>query len=70
MDLAAPYALPEESLRVAVNTRIRPPAGEEEFGEILQRLCERKAIAVVPDTMDEGLVKWTLTEVGRAMLAH
>lgn len=70
LDLASPYALPEESLRVAVNTRLRPPAGEEEFGGILQRLSEKKAIATVEDSIDEGLVKWTLTEVGKTMLAQ
>lgn len=70
LDLASPYALPEDSLRVAVNSRMRPPCGEEEFGEILQRLSEKRAIAIVEDSLDEQLIKWTLTEVGRSLLAQ
>jgi hypothetical protein len=70
LDLASPYALPEESLRVAVNSRMRPPAGEEEFGETLQALSTRKAVATVEDSLDEGMVKWTITEVGKAILAQ
>ena len=70
LELASPYALPEEALRSAVNTRVRPPAGDEEFGEVLQALSRKKAIATVEDAMDEELVKWTLTEVGKALLAQ
>lgn len=70
LELASPFALPEESLRTSVNSRVRPPAGEEEFGEALLALSTRKAIATVPDSLDENLVKYTITEVGKAMLAQ
>lgn len=70
LELASPYALPEASLRTEINARIRPPCGEEEFGEGLAALQRKRAVAVVEDTLDEELVKWTITEAGRAILAQ
>lgn len=70
LDLASPYALPAESLRTECNARIRPPADAGEFGKAMEAMQARKAIAIVPDGFDDDLVKWTITEVGKSLLAQ
>jgi len=68
LERAQPYALPEEQLIVELNGTVRPPAGKGEIdGEILF-LQVRGYITTVPDSLDEDLVKWAITESGRATL--
>ena len=45
-------------------------AGKAELDEELLFLQVRAYIATVPDPLDDNLVKWAITEAGRAMLRH
>jgi hypothetical protein len=66
--LANPYALPESQLNLELNGLVRPPAGKAEFDEALLFLNSRQAIRTVPDDLDPDAVKWTIAEVGQALL--
>jgi hypothetical protein len=68
LERAQPYALPEQQLIVELNGSIRPPAGKAEFDEEILFLQVRGYITTVPDSLDENLVKWAVTEAGRTML--
>jgi len=70
LERAQPYALPEPQLSVELNGAVRPPAGKAELDEELLFLQVRAYIATVPDPLDDNLVKWAITEAGRAMLRH
>jgi hypothetical protein len=68
LERAQPYALPEEQLSVELNGMVRPPAGKAETDEEILFLQVRSYITTVPDSLDENLVKWAITEAGRATL--
>jgi hypothetical protein len=68
LERAQPYALPEQQLIVELNGSIRPPAGKAEFDEEILFLQVRGYITTVPDSLDENLVKWAVTEAGRTTL--
>jgi hypothetical protein len=68
LERAQPYALPEQQLIVELNGSIRPPAGKAEFDEEILFLQVRGYIATVPDSLDESLIKWAVTEAGRTTL--
>jgi hypothetical protein len=70
LERAQPYALPEEQLMVEVNGSVRPPAGKAEMDEELLFLQRRGFINTIPDPLDEGLVKWAITEAGMTLLRH
>jgi hypothetical protein len=70
LERAQPYALPEAQLAVELNGAIRPPAGQAELDEELLFLQTRGYITTIPDPLDDHLVKWAITEAGRAMLRH
>jgi hypothetical protein len=69
LDAAEPYPIAEADLRTEINARVRPPAGVEEFGEAMAALQRKRAAATVEGGLDPDLVKWTITETGRAVLA-
>jgi len=68
LERAEPYALPEGQLMVEINGAVRPPAGQAEFDEEILYLQSRRYVTTVPDPLDDQLVKWAITEAGRAML--
>jgi hypothetical protein len=68
LERAQPYALPEQQLIVELNGSVRPPAGKAEIDEEILFLQVRGYITTVPDSLDESLVKWAITEAGRAAL--
>lgn len=68
LERAQPYALPEQQLIVELNGFIRPPAGKAEIDEEILFLQVRGYITTVPDSLDENLVKWAVTEAGRTTL--
>jgi hypothetical protein len=70
LERAQPYALPESQLLVELNGAIRPHAGQAELDEQILFLQSRGYIANVPDPLDDNLVKWAITEAGKAMLRH
>lgn len=70
LEAASPYALPEDSLRTECNARIRPPADRDEFRAALDAMRAKRAVAIVPDDFDADLVKWTITEAGKGLLAQ
>ena len=80
LERAQPYALPEAQLITEINGRIRPrlatierldgtPHSPELDDEILA-LQQRRAIATVPDPLDENLIKWAITEAGMTLLRN
>lgn len=70
LQLALPYALPEETLREAVRDRVRPPPREDEIDSALEGLRRAGCIATVPGTeLDQEIVKYTIKEPGLALLA-
>ena len=68
LERAQPYALPESQLAIELNGAVRPPAGRAELDEEILFLQTRGYVATVPDPLDDNLVKWCITETGRAML--
>jgi hypothetical protein len=68
LECASPLAEPEEQLLLELNGRMRPPAGMAECDEEILFLQSRGFIARVPDALDDSLVKWCITEAGKAML--
>jgi hypothetical protein len=68
LERAQPYALPEQQLTVELNGAVRPPAGKAEIDEEILFLQVRGYITTVPDSLDETLVKWAITEAGKTML--
>ena len=68
LERAQPYALPEEQLIVELNGMVRPPSGKAEIDEEILFLQVRGYITTVPDSLDENLVKWAITEAGRTTL--
>lgn len=67
LENAEPYALPEEQLLVEINGVLRPPVGQAEFDEAMTFLGTNRHIATVPSGLDRNLVKWTITETGKAV---
>jgi hypothetical protein len=47
---------------------VRPPAGKAELDDEILFLQVRGYITTVPDSLDENLVKWAVTEAGRTTL--
>jgi hypothetical protein len=68
LERAQPYALPEGQLAVELNGAVRPPASTAELDEQLLFLQARTYITTVPDSLDETLAKWAITEAGMALL--
>jgi len=68
LERAQPYALPESQLAVELNGALRPPAGKAEIDDAILFLQVRGYITTVPDSLDESLVKWAITESGMTML--
>jgi hypothetical protein len=68
LERAQPYALPEEQLIVELNGMVRPPSGKAEIDEAILFMQVRGYITTVPDSLDEDLVKWAITEAGRTTL--
>lgn len=68
LERAQPYALPESQLSVELNGVVRPPAGLAELDDEILFLQARAFITTVPDPLNDLLVKWAITEAGRAML--
>jgi hypothetical protein len=68
LERAQPYALPEQQLTVELNGMVRPPAGKAELDDEILFLQVRGYITTVPDSLDENLVKWAVTEAGRTTL--
>lgn len=69
LEASGGYALPEPTLRTMLDARLRPPVGDAEYDDAKLALKQRDAIAVVEDEFDPELVKLTIKERGRAMLA-
>ncbi len=70
LERAHPYALPESQLAVELNGAVRPPVSTAELDEQLLYLQTRTYIATVPDSLDDNLVKWAITEAGMSILRH
>ena len=70
LDGANPYTYPEEQLLEELQTLLSPPVGRAEFDEAMLFLQSRKAVATVPDGLDPDLVRWTITSVGKSLLAQ
>jgi len=62
------YPYPEEQLLLEINGVLRPPVGTAEFEEAMLFLNTRKFIVTVPHTLDQNLIQWTITELGRSAL--
>lgn len=69
LDMAAPYALPEETLWSHVSDLVRPPLSDVERKETAEFLTAKDFIRAVRDDMDPELKQWVITEVGKSLLA-
>lgn len=67
--MAGNYAVPVETLWGFVNDLVKPPLTFGEKGGILQWAVKCEYIREVPDSLDEGLKQYVLTELGRNFLA-
>jgi hypothetical protein len=67
LENADPYTLPEEQLLIEINGVLRPPVGQAEFDDAMTFLNTNHFIVTVPDRLDANLVKWTITEAGKAV---
>ena len=63
------YAVPEKTLRMMLDTRLRPAVGDAEYDDAKLSLKQKDAIAMVADDFDPQLVKLTIKERGKALLA-
>ncbi len=68
LERAEPYALPERQLQIELNGRVRPPAGQAEFEDMVTYLATRKFIALLQDSLDPERSQWLITETGKALL--
>lgn len=68
LEIAEPHALPEPTLQVGLNSKLRPPIGQAEFDDALLFLQTRGFIGNLPDEIDENLSKWFITEAGKTLL--
>ncbi|GEM_PF-3715463 len=68
LEVAFPYATPETTLRVQLDTRLRPPVGDAEFEQAMTFLNTKAHVKTVADPIDEQNVKWTITETGKVLL--
>ena len=63
-----PFALPEDSLWLEVNSEIRPVIGRAEFNVLLEQLMASNQIGFITDPDDTSVRKFHLKEAGRAIL--
>jgi hypothetical protein len=63
-----PQALPETTLQVEVDARVRPAAAQAEFDDSILFLQSHRFIKNLPDEMDEDLARWFITEAGKTLL--
>jgi regulator of protease activity HflC (stomatin/prohibitin superfamily) len=68
LELAEPYALPEDALQTGVNASVRPPLGQAEFDDALTFLQSQRFVRTLPDDLDPDLVKFLITESGKTLL--
>jgi hypothetical protein len=63
-----PGALPEPTLEIFLNLRIRPKAEADEFRETMDWLSSEKMIGSLPNSLDPDLKHWFITELGKVAL--
>jgi hypothetical protein len=69
---ARPYALPQDTLHLQVNTLVRPPLEASDLMKHLSWLLDRQLVGFVPDPLDPDRTaarKWHIREAGLAALA-
>jgi hypothetical protein len=69
LEMAAPYALPDQTLWSHVSDLVRPPLSDVERQETEEFLMGRDFIRPVKDEMDPELKQWVITELGKSLLA-
>lgn len=68
LERAEPYALPAETLRTEVTSRVRPEPNDEAWEDAIGWLESKKFIEKMADHFDETKSKWLITEAGKTLL--
>lgn len=68
LKFASPYALPAEAMWENVNDLLSPPLRWGERGPVITLLKNQKFVVQVEDSLDQEIIQYALTELGRTYL--